>query len=282
MNKKIDRPVILFGLEFFGGQMDELLGILTQRLTQPSPEKDGCLTLVTPNPEQVVLTRSNPLFLTALQKADVRIPDGIGLVYSSKMYALLHGFDSLSQRLAGKTVVSRLLAWLQDRAAPVLVIGGRSLGEGVDNSSVVDRAQRLKPVFLGQGSAVVTDSWFWTEGYAHAESPTDGEETQVRTVIRQLQPKLVLVAFGAPHQELWLESHRAFLAANNVRVAMAVGGAFDVLTGSLKQPPVWMEKAGLEWLFRLWQEPWRWRRQLQLLQFMKIALLEISSRSKTN
>ncbi len=261
--------------------MDELLEILTQRLAQPPLEKESCLTLVTPNPEQVVLTRSNPLFQTALQKADVRIPDGIGLVYASKMYALLHGVDSLSQRLAGKAVVSRLLAWVQDQSVPVLVIGGRSLGEGADDPSVVDRAQRLKPVFLGQRSAIVTDKWFWTEGYAHAESPTDGEETQVRAMIRTLQPKLVFVALGAPHQELWLESHRAFLAANNVRVAMVVGGAFDVLTGSLKQPPVWMEKAGFEWLFRLWQEPWRWRRQLQLLQFVGMTMSELTRQSKT-
>ena len=71
----------------------------------------------------------------------------------------------------------------------------------------------------------------------------------------------MLVAFGAPAQELWIDRLRNRLG---VAVAIGVGGAFDFLTGRVPRAPAWMRKAGLEWLFRLLRQPWRIRRMAVL------------------
>jgi len=77
---------------------------------------------------------------------------------------------------------------------------------------------------------------------------------------------------GAPHQEKWLVSRRALLSAHHVRIGLTVGGAFDVLTGKLPRAPQSWQNLGLEWLWRLIQEPHRWRRQLALIKFVGLVL----------
>jgi N-acetylglucosaminyldiphosphoundecaprenol N-acetyl-beta-D-mannosaminyltransferase len=82
---------------------------------------------------------------------------------------------------------------------------------------------------------------------------------------------ILLVAYGAPRQELWIARNRRRLS---VRLAMAVGGTFDFLSGQKSRAPRWMRSAGLEWLYRLSKEPRRWRRMLALPQFAVLALTE--------
>ena len=117
----------------------------------------------------------------------------------------------------------------------------------------------------------------WLEGYENVNKPTEKEEQVVRQTLQQLKPKLVLVAFGAPQQEQWVIEHSDLLKKAGTKVAMVVGGSFDVLFGRLKRAPLWMRAIGLEWLYRLLQEPKRWRRQLALLNFMKLVFKEIIS-----
>jgi N-acetylglucosaminyldiphosphoundecaprenol N-acetyl-beta-D-mannosaminyltransferase len=81
----------------------------------------------------------------------------------------------------------------------------------------------------------------------------------------------VFVAFGPPAQELWIARNRDRLGA---RVAMGVGGAFDMLAGEVPRAPVWMQRGGLEWMYRLGRQPWRWRRMLALPRFVVAVLRE--------
>lgn len=97
------------------------------------------------------------------------------------------------------------------------------------------------------------------------------ESKRIITKINKYKPDILLVAYGAPWQEKWLWANRHRLKA---KVAMGVGGAFDYLTGHAAVPPEWVNRMGLEWLWRLACEPWRWRRQLNLVKFV---LLQISS-----
>jgi len=296
MEKKIDTPITLFSLSFFGGQLPDLLTVLTERLTEGARGDNETLTVATPNPEQVIQTRNNPEFLRALQTMNVRLPDGIGLLYASKILSMRYGGPTLRHRIGGRDVVARLLAWADGEPITVLVIGGRGLGVRSDaegylvrssnrseggKSVVTDRLDdtlaRLKPVFVP--SELSNSHWLWTEAYQDAKDATLEEEATLRAILEDLQPDLVLVALGAPDQELWLDSHRELLSATGVKVAMAVGGALDVLTGALRQPPAWIERANLEWAFRLWQQPWRWKRQLRLLQFGGLVLRGLIDRS---
>ena len=312
MEKKIDTPITLFSLSFFGGQLPDLLTVLTERLTEGARGDNETLTVATPNPEQVIQTRNNPEFLRALQTMNVRLPDGIGLLYASKILSMRYGGPTLRHRIGGRDVVAQLLRWADSEPVTVLVIGGRSLGQEAESgegilteNSVAGKnlvaehldggkmakgkleagagvdvgvgVTRLKQVSVPERLA--NPHWLWTEAYQDAKQATPAEEATLRAILEDLRPDLVLVALGAPDQELWLDSHRELLSASGVKVAMAVGGALDVLTGALRQPPAWIERANLEWAFRLWQQPWRWKRQLRLLQFGALVLRGLVDRS---
>jgi N-acetylglucosaminyldiphosphoundecaprenol N-acetyl-beta-D-mannosaminyltransferase len=80
-----------------------------------------------------------------------------------------------------------------------------------------------------------------------------------------------LVAFGAPWQERWVIEHKKSL---KVKVIMVVGGALDVWAKKVPRAPLGWRKIGCEWLWRLMHEPWRWRRQLRLIQFMGMVTSE--------
>ena len=92
----------------------------------------------------------------------------------------------------------------------------------------------------------------------------DSEEPSLIALIRGAKPSLLFVGMGMPAQEKWIARN---LRALNVPVVMGVGGSFDVLSGKLKRAPAPIRRLGIEWLFRLSQEPWRWRRIAQLPVF---------------
>ena len=96
---------------------------------------------------------------------------------------------------------------------------------------------------------------------SHAGSPDPSSDSETLRLIRAHETKVLFVAFGAPKQELWIDRLKEQL---NVSVAIGVGGAFDYLTGRVPRAPVWMRRAGLEWLHRLARQPWRARRMLAL------------------
>ncbi|HJZ05489.1 hypothetical protein A2634_03325 [Candidatus Amesbacteria bacterium RIFCSPHIGHO2_01_FULL_48_32] len=104
----------------------------------------------------------------------------------------------------------------------------------------------------------------WDEG---EESIRAGEYKSISILskINKYRSDILMVAYGAPWQEKWIYRNLSRIRA---KVVMGVGGAFDYLTGRAKLPPEWVSGAGLEWLWRLLYEPWRWRRQLRLLKFV--------------
>jgi N-acetylglucosaminyldiphosphoundecaprenol N-acetyl-beta-D-mannosaminyltransferase len=246
--------------------MCQLLSIIATQLQKPAQATDQPLLIMTPNPEQVVLTRTDPVFLTHLQQSDLLMPDGIGLVWASKLLSLRTDKVALQERIAGREVVVELLRRAAEHDWSVLVIGGRELGsQGI-----------LLPVHLDDSlPAYSSRRWFWLEGYQAAAKPTAREESAVITAITRLHPQIVFVALGAPHQESWLITHRQLLSDSGVKIAMAVGGSFDVLTGRLRSAPTWVTAIHLEWLFRLSQEPHRWRRQLRLVRFCILTVREL-------
>jgi len=81
---------------------------------------------------------------------------------------------------------------------------------------------------------------------------------------------VLLVAYGAPKQERWLDRN---LAALGIPVGIGVGGVFNYLSGTAPRAPRWMRRMHLEWLHRLVSQPWRWRRQLALPRFAALAVL---------
>jgi N-acetylglucosaminyldiphosphoundecaprenol N-acetyl-beta-D-mannosaminyltransferase len=105
----------------------------------------------------------------------------------------------------------------------------------------------------------------------YAGSPEPGENDDIVKRINESGAKLLYVAYGAPKQDKWIARNRNTLPT--VRVAVGIGGALDFITGRAVRAPRWVQRLGLEWLHRLWREPWRWRRMLALPHFALRVLL---------
>ncbi len=99
----------------------------------------------------------------------------------------------------------------------------------------------------------------------YAGSPDPAENEAIVQRINDSRADLLFVAYGAPRQDKWIWRNRE--ALDTVRVAMGVGGSLDFVSGRAERAPRWVQNIGLEWLHRLYREPWRWRRMLALPRF---------------
>ena len=95
------------------------------------------------------------------------------------------------------------------------------------------------------------------------------DEADIAARIRSSEANVLLVAYGAPKQDKWIARN---LERTGVAVAMGIGGSLDFIVGTQQRAPRWMQRVGLEWLYRLMREPWRWRRQLALPKFVWAVL----------
>lgn len=250
MAKKTDNSFHFRGKSVFSNDRSELLTLVKNQLSGSKP----VFFIFTPNPEQLMLAERDANFSLELQAADLLLPDGVGLIWASKILATPTN-PSIKERLPGRLVVKDLLQIAKDQRLTTLVIGGRDYAD--HDQFVVD------------GTIC-----HWTEGYIDANNPTDGEEVALAELLAKIKPGLVFVAFGAPLQERWLLKHRQLLNDHGVKIGMVVGGTFDYLLNKVPTPPNWVAKMGLEWLFRLITQPHRLGRQLRLIEFVFLVLEE--------
>jgi N-acetylglucosaminyldiphosphoundecaprenol N-acetyl-beta-D-mannosaminyltransferase len=231
----------LFGLNFFAGPEKKWHQALVTWLEQPFQHT---LFVATPNPEQVLLAEKKPDFAKKLQQADVCIPDGVGIVWASRWLEWRGKSTAVSGRITGVDTLTFLLGKLP--AEKIALIGGFT--------------------------APPAEKMAWTAGYHDAQNPTAAETEAVTHFLKENKPTVVCVALGAPTQEAWIAEYLPLLNELKVKLVIPVGGAADVLFGKLRRAPGWMRTTHLEWLYRLWQEPWRWRRQMKLWQFWPLVL----------
>ena len=194
-------------------------------------------TVVTPNVDLVVIAHRDPEFMEAIRAADLVVADGQPVVWASRLIG-----PGLPERVTGADLVPKLIAVAADRGLRIFLLGGRP---GVARRA----AQRIRAQTPG------------VEIVGTADPPGTGAEgPAVLDGINDARPDILFVGWGAPRQELWLQRHRHDL---DVGVGVAVGGSLDIVAGRLRRAPKWMQRYGLEWLFRLAREPRRlWRRYL--------------------
>jgi N-acetylglucosaminyldiphosphoundecaprenol N-acetyl-beta-D-mannosaminyltransferase len=204
---------------------------------------DRCRHIVTLNPETVMMARRDPSLRAAIERADLITIDGIGILLALQ---LLQGRTRPIERVTGVDLVQ----YLAKQQQPLFLLGGQA-GNGAR------AAERL-------GSAA---SWDLGD-----PAETNDRESLVR--IRDAAARSLAVAYGVPAQTLWIERNRDALTEIGVRIAVGVGGAVDFLSGNVPRAPRWVQRIGLEWLYRLIREPWRWRRQLVLPVFAALVIGE--------
>ena len=200
--------------------------------------------VITANPEFVMLARGDAELAAIAESADIVVADGTGVVVGSRL------LGQPLARVAGRLLVDRLVPDLVARDATVFLLGA---GIGVAEraaESLRRRAPSLRVVGTYAGSADV--------------------ESAER--VRAAAPEVLLVAYGMPKQERWIARHLADLPS--VKLAIGVGGVLDQLAGVQRVPPAFVHRIGLEWLWRLLNEPSRWRRQRVLPLFALLVVRE--------
>lgn len=213
-------------------------------------------TIFTPNPEQVVLAQSDRAFFKELLEAKVLIPDGAGLLLAAR--TLIPEKKSQLGRITGTDLLDWWLGQAEETATKTFLLGGQ-----------VDVANRL--------SHHKDPTSFWCKGmhgYENVAAPTPEEERAVMDALKAWSPKVLWVAFGAPHQERWVLAHQEALQKMGVKIVVVCGGAFNYLVGDSARAPRFIQRLGLEWLYRLILEPWRWQRQLRLPIFLYLFARE--------
>ena len=223
--------------------MDDYAGWLRSRLQQ------GMGThVVTLNAEMTMQAECHATLASVIHQAELVIPDGAGVV----LYLLLQG--KRIQRCPGIELAESLLQsskHLGDLKERVFFFGG---APGVAQSAAAVW-QRQVPSLKVAGSQ---------HGYLDPK-----EEEKLRQTLKELQPELIFVGLGVPRQELWIAQHRVLCPQ---ATWIGVGGSFDIWAGVKSRAPGWLADNHLEWLYRLYQEPWRWRRMLALPKFAWKAL----------
>lgn len=205
--------------------------------------------IATVNPEFVMEARRNPAFRVALAAADLATPDGFGLLLVAKWRGM-----PLRGRVTGVELAERIAAEGAQRGWRLFLLGA---APGVAERAAAALCERY-PQLLIAG--------------CYAGSPRPEDDAHVRAVVAAAQPDVLLVAYGHPAQELWIARNQPNL---HVPLAIGVGGALDYLAGVVPRAPRWMRRLGLEWLYRLVRQPWRWRRILTAVpSFLWVALRE--------
>lgn len=204
----------------------------------------------TVNPEFVMEARSNRAFRAVLERADLCTPDGVGIILAGRLLG-----RPFKGRATGVGLVDRLAALSAQEGHSLFLLGA---AEGVAEEAAAALQAR-------HNGAVVAGTY--------AGSPREADWPEMRERLWAAQPDVLLVAYGAPGQDLWIDAHRDDFPPG-LKVAMGVGGVFDYLSGRVQLAPAPMRKLGLEWLFRLVMQPWRWRRILRVFGFALLVIRE--------
>ncbi len=198
------------------------------------------------NPEFIMIARQDPNFWNILNRADLCVPDGVGLLWAAKRQG-----TPLPQRVTGSDGVPIIVERAAQKGWKLFFLGA---APGVADKAA-DILRDLHPGLQIVGT--------------HSGSPAAEAEDELVELVNNSGADILFVAYGAPQQDKWIARN---LPRLQVKMAMGVGGAFDFIAGVLPRAPQWMQRLGLEWLFRLYLQPWRIRRMLRLPRFMLAVL----------
>jgi N-acetylglucosaminyldiphosphoundecaprenol N-acetyl-beta-D-mannosaminyltransferase len=248
--------VKILGISVTNTSKKEILEEIRKYLDQVRKNTQKPLKIYTPNTEQLVLATRNSDFARVLNQADISLPDTVGVAWASRILTK----NPLKTVIPGVEFMEDLVEMASTCHVPIGLIGGR------DNLAV-DTLGCLR-----QKYKILSDSWAQDGPEFESTSLPDDLYFQRlgRRIIRE-GTRIVFVSFGPPKQEYFIE--RLSREVHGV-ILMSVGGSFDIISGRLPRAPSWMRNFGLEWLWRLFLEPWRIRRQLALIEFVWLVLKE--------
>ena len=197
--------------------------------------------VVTLNAEMSMMAQENAVLRETITAADLVIPDGVGVIIYMGLRGLKH------QRCPGIELAASLIEYLgTSETSDSLCFFGGSPG-------IAEQAAQAWQEKFPRLSILTQD------GYV-----ADLAEVEWKEKLQNKQPAVIFVGIGVPRQELWIKENRHLCPD---AIWIGVGGSLDIWAGNKERAPEWLRNNGLEWSYRLYQEPWRWRRMLSLPKF---------------
>jgi len=233
---KIDTVNIL-GTSVANMAMHEVLEWVRIMIEQGKPRH-----IVTANAEILHKAYVEPEFMRVLAKADLITADGSGVMWAAKALG-----NPISEKVSGVDLVDHLLTLAEEKSWKIYLFGA---APEVVEKAVLNSLSK-HPLLRVAG---------FQHGY-YSQQEIEG----IVANISSIKPDVILVAMGVPRQELFIQQ---YLKDLNVPIAIGVGGTFDVMAGVAKRAPEWMRSYGLEWFYRLYKQPSRFRRMLALPKFV--------------
>jgi len=234
------------GIDVANLTQDEALSFIERLIDEDGPHYAAVV-----NAAKIVLANEDAALKQELLDADVVTADGMSVVWASHLLG-----RGIKQRVTGIDLFERLVERAALRGWAVYFLGASE--ESVER--LTERFKELHSTLRVAG---------WHNGYFDRS-----RSEAISAEIKSSGAALLFVAMGSPAQEHWIGSN---LTASGVRFAMGVGGSFDHLSGLSRRAPIWMQRSGLEWFYRLMREPRRlWRRYL--FGNAKFAILVIRQR----
>jgi N-acetylglucosaminyldiphosphoundecaprenol N-acetyl-beta-D-mannosaminyltransferase len=213
----------------------ELLGAVSRFV-----EGGGTHRIATINTEYLVAAQRDLDFADSLRHTDLNVPDSYGVLWAARWLG-----HTLRERVTGSDGIDRIAELCAQRGFRLFLLGA---APGV--------AQRTAAILVERYPGLTVCG-------TYAGSPSVQEQDEIARRIREAQTDVLLVAYSQCPQEKWIARNQEKTGAP---VAMGVGAAFDFVAGVQKRAPLWMQRLGSEWLYRLFCQPWRWRRMLVLPQ----------------
>jgi N-acetylglucosaminyldiphosphoundecaprenol N-acetyl-beta-D-mannosaminyltransferase len=237
--------VVLFGVPIDNLTMDETIARIDEMIRSGQPHQH-----VVVNVDKIVKLQRDPELREAILSCDLINADGQPVVWASRL--LQH---PLKERVTGVDLFSKLIAHCAEKGYRPYLLGARQ--EVVTKVAGILKSRHPRLQLAGARNG------YWTPA----------EEADLVAGIQQTRADVLFVAMSSPKKELFLKRWK-----NELRVpfVMGVGGTFDVVAGVVKRAPIWMQRYGLEWFYRLLQEPRRmWRRYLiEDMAFLGLFLRE--------
>lgn len=227
--------VSILGVGIDNLSLQEVVGRINALVGQRKPS-----LIVTANPEIVMRARQDRGFADCLKAAEVVTADGIGLIIAAKLLG-----TPLKERVTGIDLITKLFQEAQSRKYRFYFVGAKP--------GVAEKAARnIKGQFPNVDVVGVHHGYFQ-------------DDSAIISDITEKKPDILLAALGMGRQESWIRDR---VTAAGVPVSIGVGGSFDVFAGEAKRAPQWMQRAGVEWLYRLIKQPSRFWRMLELPKFL--------------
>ena len=226
--------VNILGITVDTYSMPETVEQIRQAVESPIP-----IRVVTANPEMIYASVHDQRLKSLINSAEVVTADGIGVVWAARRLG-----TPVRERVTGIDLVQAIFPVADAGKWRLFFLGGKP---GVAEQAGNQVVQKYPGIV-----------WDAEHGYFSTE-----EEPHVLEKIRRFQPDILLVGLGAPRQEYWIAEHLGLAT-----VSMGVGGSFDALAGVVIRAPRRIQELHVEWLYRLWKEPRRWKRQAVLPRFV--------------